>query len=322
MQITPELLERYQLGLCTPEEKKFVEQWLDDTDYAPEDIPDKTSSAMSDAVWGALSEKITPDTAAKVIPLHKRLMRYSAAAIILFTFGLSTYYLLNNSILDKRNNEMISFEDYKVIQTLRGQKRTVKLPDGSTIRLHYETELKVPEKFANNERTVFLSGNAYFEIAKDPKRPFIIYTGNSKTQVLGTSFAIRTYKNSEETEIIVTSGKVTFSDKNKPQNLVTLTVNDHAVLKADKSIKTGKVDAQNLTAWKDNKLVFEKASLAEIIEVIEPWYDIEIVVNNPELLAIKYRLTKHNPSLTELMEHLSTLGNFDFTIDDKQVIID
>ncbi|MEM7185726.1 MAG: FecR domain-containing protein, partial [Bacteroidota bacterium] len=87
------------------------------------------------------------------------------------------------------------------------------------------------------------------DIAKDPTRPFIIYTDYSKTQVLGTSFDIKTFKDSEKTEIVVSSGEVAFSQIDDHQNLARLSVNDRGVLLPDHRIEVSEVNARKLIAW-------------------------------------------------------------------------
>ncbi|MEM9389496.1 MAG: FecR domain-containing protein [Bacteroidota bacterium] len=317
MKITRELLIKYSRGECTKNEIVTVEEWLSSNE---------DDAMLSDLEFGDSIENVRhkllgslPELQAgpKVIPLYKRAMRYAAVVVILFTIGLLTYDYLSG---DSRytSGELAYFEDFQTVETKRGEKRTVILSDGSTIRMNYETEVRVPEKFEGNERVVYLTGHAHFDVARNPEKPFIIYTEDTKTQVLGTSFDINT-KAADETEIIVTSGKVAFSEKDKLDNLVTLTLNDRALLGSDKSITTGKVDALSLTAWKDNRLVFNGQTLAEIIEVLEPWYDVEITVKNPEILKQDFKFSKNNPPLNEVFDRLSFLGDFDYRIEGKQV---
>ncbi|MEM7107939.1 MAG: FecR domain-containing protein, partial [Bacteroidota bacterium] len=178
----------------------------------------------------------------------------------------------------------------------------------------------VPEQFEGNERVVYLTGHAHFNVARDIERPFIIYTEDSKTEVLGTSFDINT-KSAGETEIIVTSGKVAFLQKGKERNRVTLTVNDQAVLDADKRITTQEVDALTLTAWKDNRLVFEGKTLKEVIEVLEPWYDVNIAVEDPSYLEVAFSLSGDNPTLEAFLKELCFAGRFSYRIEGKQVTL-
>ena len=319
--VDSKLLKKYFDGGCTDEEKKAVEAWLESGHYhEPLNLPDKTKGYYKELMWKNISAGFGPATAPKVVPLHKKMMRYAAVVIIFLSVGAAAYFYLNHLDPD-RTLDPVAQDDHRTIETQRGQKRTVKLPDGSTIRLNYESQIKVPVRFTDSERMVFLQGHAHFDVARDPNRPFIIYTENSKTQVLGTSFDIRTYKNTDETEIIVTSGRVAFSDKSEDQNLVTLTVNGRAVLNADKSIETSEVDAQKLTAWKDNRLIFEDQTLREIIEVLQPWYDVEITVEDTNQFEMEYNFSFDNPSLDVLIEQMSFMGKFEYAIEGKQVTI-
>ncbi|MEM6361435.1 MAG: FecR domain-containing protein [Bacteroidota bacterium] len=318
MDISPDLLKKYLNNQCTPEERKQVEAHLASEKNASSDLSDELAQKMKANFWKNISPAIR-EKPMRVVPLYKRAMRYAAAAILLFTIGFFAYdYLSHDS--PNPSGGLSYFEDFQSVKTKRAEKRTVTLSDGSTIRMNYETEIKVPEQFEGNERVVYLTGHAHFDVAKDTERPFIIYTQDSKTQVLGTSFDINT-KRKGETEIIVTSGKVAFSEKDFAENGVTLTVNDRAMLKGDNTITTSKVEALKLTAWKENQLVFDDLTLENIIQIVEPWYDVVISVDDPELLTTDYNLDMDNPSLEQLMDELSFLGNFQYFIEEKNISI-
>ena len=317
MEVTPELLQKYYKGICSELEKKIVEEWLESQESRTTYPGQSRLNEIEKEMWENISTGMDGEQAT-TIPLHKRVMRYAAAVIILFTVGFFTYQaLLDNPYGTTRTERSITL---KTIKTQRGEKRTVTLPDGSTVRMNYETEIKAPGKFVGNERVVYLSGHAHFDIVRNHGKPFIIYTEDSKTQVLGTSFDINT-KEKGETEIIVTSGKVAFSQKDNADNLVTLEVNDRALLSANKSIATNVVNAQQLTAWRKDQLVFEGETLKEIIDVLEPWYDVKITVEDQDLLDDTYRLFKDNPSLERVLMQLSFVGRFEYRIEGQNVTI-
>ncbi|MEM9859474.1 MAG: FecR domain-containing protein [Bacteroidota bacterium] len=318
MQISPKLLNKYLDGECSQEEKKQVEAWLEAEKKKAFDLSDSQAEKMEARIWGNLDPIVTDGRTSRVIPLHRQVMRYAAAAIILFAAGFFTYQSLSDNLLKSDGTEQLLA--LKTINTARGEKRTVALPDGSTIRLNYETEISVPEQFEGDERVVYLAGHAYFDVARNPNKPFIIYTENSKTQVLGTSFDINTTKGGE-TEIIVTSGKVAFAEKDQETNLVTLQVNERAVMNIDKIINVSEVNARKLTAWTENILIFEDQKLGEILKVVESWFDVNVTIKNPNLLNLPFTYSDHNPSLVELMDLLSLVGKFDYTIEDREVII-
>ncbi|MEM9389362.1 MAG: FecR domain-containing protein [Bacteroidota bacterium] len=317
MPISPDLLKKYLDNQCTPEERKKVEEYLALEKNATSDLPDELAEEMKVNFWTNISSEIENKHTTRVIPLHKRIMRYAAVAVILFAIGFFTYRTASNKFFEDSVEVSVAL---KTITTQRGEKRTVTLPDGSTVRMNYETEIQAPEQFEGDERVVYLRGHAHFDVARDTERPFIIYTEDSKTEVLGTSFDINT-KREGETEIIVTSGTVAFSEKDENENHVVLEVNDRAVLNADKRMATSKVDALKLTSWRDNRLIFEDNTLEDIIHILEPWYNIEISVKDPIILKTDYNLDMENPSLERLMEELSFLGDFEYSIEGKKISI-
>ena len=314
--ITPELIEKYFNKSCSEEERKIVEAWLNsDKEESPHEEMYIRES------WQKIQDKALSESkqdAAGKSSVFKSLIGVAASLLLVIFGGIYAY----NTFLSNTENEGQHAEiQYKNISTTRGQKRVLNLPDGSTITLNFESEIKIPERFSDTLRVVYLTGHAHFDVARDTERPFIIYTHHSKTQVLGTSFDIKTFPDSEKTEIVVASGSVEFSQKDKGQNIVRLTVNDKAILLPGKEIEVGEVNAGNLTAWKDNRILFENATLEEIVKVLERWYDIEITVKNPVLLRKKYTFSYDNPSLETLMKRMSFVAKFKYSIEGKQVTI-
>ncbi|MEM0939822.1 MAG: FecR domain-containing protein [Bacteroidota bacterium] len=316
MKITPELLKKYAADECSEKERLQVQKWLNNNEDLSTSLPKQKIVEEQKLVWQQIAGNMAADQSTSTVPLYKSVAKYAAAAIILFTIGFFSYQNLPYNFRDGSSESLA----LKTINTQRGEKRTVTLPDGSTIRMNYETEIRIPEQFEGNERIVYLTGHAHFEVTRDTQRPFIIYTEDSKTQVLGTSFDINT-KSEGETEIIVTSGKVAFSEKEQEENLVTLTVNDRAILNANRSIATDKVDAFKLTAWKDNRLVFNGETLQEVIQVLEPWYNVSISVEDPDLLSQDFKYEKDNPTLKVVLDKLAFMGRFEYRLEGDSLII-
>lgn len=324
MEITEALLKKYHQGHCSADEKGAVEEWLENTDGAQlEQNPfaEKKFDDKKELIWAKMSQQAPglndPIMHQARSSFYRRVIGYAAMFLLISAATFSVYYV---SITDNLFNSKEVSEGYQTVKTQRGEKRTVTLSDGSTIRMNYETEIKAPEKFEGNQRVVYLTGHAHFDVARDTERPFIIYTEDSKTQVLGTSFDINT-KEEGATEIIVTSGKVAFSEKDKASNLVTLKLNDRAVLGADKKIATDEVDALSMTAWKDNRLVFNGETLKEVIKVLEPWYDVTILVQDSDLLTKDFKWSGDNPPLETVIRELSFAGQFEYRIKEKTVSI-
>ena len=314
--ITPELLERYYSNSCTEEEREIVEMWL-----ASEEGESPNEEKYLAESWQKIAAKTQSKDKQVTVNKPSVLRNWIgiAASIILLIFG--GIYSYNTFLGRTQSENELSGISYRNVSTARGQKRVLHLPDGSNITLNSESEIKLPEKFPDTARVVHLTGHAYFDIARDLKRPFIVYTDHSKTRVLGTSFDIKTFPDSGRTEIVVASGKVEFSQKYQEQNRVRLTVNDRAILLPDEKIEVSEVYAGNFIAWKDNRLLFENAPLEEIVKVLEQWYDIEIIVNNPALLERTYTFSYDNPPLKTLMKSMSFVAKFKYSIEGKQVTI-
>ncbi|MEM9720057.1 MAG: FecR domain-containing protein [Bacteroidota bacterium] len=320
MKVTRELLEKYSRGECTADETAEIETWLssveDDSNLSEQEFGDSINNIRL-KLHETLSD---PKLKNKVIPLYKRVTRYAAAAVFLCVIGFSAYYFSPGGSKQTLNGVQVVSAD-QTVETRRGEKRTLRLPDGSTIRLNYESELKVSELFNDSKRIVYLTGDAHFDVISDPEKPFIIYTQNAKTEVLGTSFTIMAKEDFSKTEVIVTSGKVAFSEKENTRNTATLTINNRAILTSNKEIETDTVDAQKLVAWKDNRLLFEDQSLGEIIEVVEPWYDVEFTIQQKSLLKEHLTFSYQDPSLDLLMDRMSKMLDFEYRIEGKEITI-
>ncbi|MEM1339097.1 MAG: FecR domain-containing protein [Bacteroidota bacterium] len=317
MKITDELLKKYANGQCSKEEKQLVEKWL----ATEGDSDGEDQSHLFDPYKAQTWDTLSKQTIERRTTFKQRAMRYAAAIALFISLGAISYLLFNPSN-ESTGETILAMEDFQTIYSERGERQTISLPDGSTVRLNTESILKFPQEFEGKERLVYLEGHAHFDIQRNPEKPFIVYTEDSRTQVLGTSFDINTHSTSQRTEIIVTSGKVAFSERDDTKNTVKLTVNKRAILAGENNIQVDEVDAESLTAWKQDRLVLEKMTLAEIIKVIEPWYDVNVEVNNPNLMTIKYKVSKDNPTLEALMDDLSLLGGFVYEIEGKTVTID
>ena len=203
----------------------------------------------------------------------------------------------------------------------RGQKSTSILSDGTRVHLNAESELIIDSLYGVSERKVHLAGEAYFEVAEDQSKPFIIQTGELKTTVLGTSFNIRSYDNEKETKIVVASGKVMVAHTSgssfqlKPNELLRYE-------KTNGQIQTEKVDNLNsYLGWKDGILTFENNTFDEVKGKIQRWYDITIQVD----LALKaqglYSASYDNKSLIKVLDGWSYASGFSYKKSKDNIII-
>ena len=329
-----EEITRYVLNECSDEEKKEIESRIKfDSNFSKavkdaqrvasvkqkpfqtKDINLKWEEVKADLVLdNIISPKQEYHPNRKIEEYNSknrsRKMFYTAwryAAIIVFTIGMS--YFLSKEFISPET--IITDVEYKTLSVNSGERKTIVLYDGTTINLDSGSELKYPNKFGAT-REVYLKGEGYFQVTKNPNKPFRIHANNALIQVLGTKFNIRNWAEDNEGVIVtVSEGKVALGDNNSAESdKVYLTKNmQSSVLLNGKTLEPITVNASNFSRWMNNEKHFKDASLKQILSQLERWYDIEFEVEK-ELLQRK-NLTVHldNTNLDELLELISAITN-------------
>ena len=191
------------------------------------------------------------------------------AALIIF---ISLIFVLKNRTLEP---------EFIEIFTVNKQRTTYVFSDGSKVRLNCGSSIKFFKTFSDTTREVHLAGEAFFDVLKD-KRPFIVLTENARTTVLGTEFNI--WARNNRTRIMVKDGKVRFGLVTNATANVELIKNQMSCVKDDLLPQEPKnVDTDYLLGWLEDKLVFEKTTLIEILNELERTYDMSIELKNGKL---------------------------------------
>lgn len=203
----------------------------------------------------------------------------------------------------------------------RGQKSISILPDGTKIHLNAESELIIDSLFGHSERKVFLNGEAYFDVAENQSKPFVIRTKELTTTVLGTSFNIRSYKVEEEVSIAVVSGKVEVSHSKGDS----YQLRPYDLLRYEKKNNRFKADKVNdLTShvgWKDGILTFRNDTFDQVKEKIERWYDVTIQVDFGHEARGLYSASYDNKSLIKVLDGWCYTSGFSYKKNKDNIII-
>lgn len=314
MKINKEIIERYHQGKCSLEEQRIVEQWLDSEEVEMTFPENADINAIGERGWKRISSRyhidVQPDPV--VVPkLRRYRMIWQIAACITLLLGAATFYYLNT---DSKNNQNNSAVAYREIKTLKGQKLTITLPDGTIVWLNSESVLRFPESFKGRSRELKFSGEAYFSVAKDASKPFIISTEKTKVQVLGTKFNLRAMATETATTVVVEEGKIQFSGAANQQQLI-LTANKRGVFEtrgAIPSMQTDEVYAPRYMAWKNGELLMDNLTIEEVGEVLERWYNVKIKINRPELSRERYTGSFKNASLHKVLKSMSFAVKFSY----------
>lgn len=214
---------------------------------------------------------------------------------------------------------------YNTIETAKGNQYQVLLPDGTKVWLNAASSLKYPEVFTGKERRVILTGEAYFEVAKDKTRPFFVKTISSPkdnrgqdVEVLGTHFNINSYMDDQSVKTTLLEGSVKVSNDNSSK---ILKPGEQSVISnyGLGAISILQVDTDDETAWKNGLFRFSSAGLKSILNQLERWYDVKIDYSSvPDK---RYNgMVPRSAKLSEVLKMLEVTGNINFEIEENRVL--
>lgn len=208
-----------------------------------------------------------------------------------------------------------------------GKKMSVVLKDGTHIRLNGDTFLRYAKNFGDSIREVELNGEAFFEVAKDTKRPFVVRSQHLQTTVLGTSFNVQAYPDRKETDVAVVEGlvQVAASEQNKDSDSkqVFLAKGEKVSYKAREGLwKKDTVQVPSVGRWRHWELVFEQDDMIDIARKLERWYGVKAIVKGPFLRKISYSGTYHNNTLYAVLEGIAYSTKVSYILQGDTVYIE
>jgi ferric-dicitrate binding protein FerR (iron transport regulator) len=258
------------------------------------------------------------------------------AAVVLASFVW--YYQAKDITVVHNRNEVV---------TRKGSKSHITLPDGTTVWLNGDSKLSYEGNFGKQTREVVLTGEAYFDVTKDKKRPFIIHTGALEVKVLGTAFNIRSYADEHTIETSLIHGAIEVTLKSDPAQKIFLKPNDKLVV-SNPALPVGKSVAANKSAanaeelplftlkkisfhnsdsvsteasWVENKLAFDNEPFETAALKMERWYNVEFRIKNEALKGLRFTGEFEHKSLQDVLEALQVSRSFQFSITDETVTI-
>jgi transmembrane sensor len=248
-------------------------------------------------------------------------IRIAAAAMIIFS-GSALYWFLNNKAGNEGRPHTATTDVVKPRDSLRVNKRQIiHLPDGSTVILNADTRLDYPSAFSGKTREIFLSGEAYFDIKHDPKKPFLVHTGKIVTKVLGTTFDIKAYPGDESIKVTVTRGKVQVLNENKSLGLITANQQISFSRKTEEYVEKS-VDSKVVVAWKPEEIAFNDITMAEAAKRIELRFGTSVEFINPAIKNCRVTATfSDDDMLEEILTVICGVTRSDFSIQNNKISI-
>jgi ferric-dicitrate binding protein FerR (iron transport regulator) len=279
------LLTAYISGNISETDRQYIENWLKESEVNRETLQKATkvweaskNAAFADIdvdnAWSKVNSKARI-TKPRNFSLQTNYSKYILRIAAVLVIGLVSWFIFSNI-----NSEKTTLAKNAVVPVV--------LSDGSEITLNKESKLVYPKHFSSNSREVELvKGMAFFNIAKNPHKPFIITTRDTRIKVLGTSFNVGTSENGD-VEVIVRSGIVSFESENTLQK-VTLYKNEKAIYNAQEgTIEKGLNSDPNYLSWKTKKFEFRATSLGQVFSMLQDIYGISIQIKDPAINNCHY----------------------------------
>lgn len=242
-----------------------------------------------------------------------RWAKYAAAVAVLTLLGV---FLFQRSWLDSYQSQE---EIVRILtkESPMGSKLTTVLSDGSRVKLNAGSKIVYPEEFSDTLRRVYLTGEAYFEVESDPRRPFRVESNKVGTEVLGTSFNMRAYPDDHKISVAVAEGKVRVTNAGGSTMKF-----EHTLLpyqESEVNILNGQVIKRELRddmifAWTNWKLVFREEPLFSILKKLERWYNVEFEFKEKIETLDTYTGSFDNDPLNVVLEALKSQGAFNYEI--------
>jgi transmembrane sensor len=328
------LLDKFSRGECNAEEIRFINEWFENIG---QERPVFFTKPDNEAVESRLWSKINPSPAAGDKGISFYVLRAAAAILFLFIVGIGVYNARRTSpeqagtiqSQEITNDNTIAFAR---IVNLENTSRVITLEDGSKVTLEPKSEVRFAKKFVTEKREVFLTGEAFFSVKRDERRPFLVYTKEVVTKVLGTSFNIKAYPDEKEITVAVRSGRVSvYANSLKPANAVAPTSKE-VILTPNQQVVYNRIDERvSKQLVKHPEVVLPQSTLftmhydgspvTKIFKVLEENYGVEISYDEEVLRNCVLTTTMSDEGLYERIEVICKAIGAHYTVEDAVIYI-
>ncbi|HZL12136.1 MAG TPA: FecR domain-containing protein [Prolixibacteraceae bacterium] len=304
-------------GIITPEEQQLLDQWIGESSendrYYTEQknllnlffLRQKMQQVDEHKAYTKISSKLFPKNRFDFLIQLQRI----AAILLLPVLIVSALYYYS----DKNHIEQFP-SVYNTVETPLGMRSGLTLPDGTKVWLNAGTKLSYPVLFSDQYREVKLSGEAYFEVKKNKKWPFIVNAGNMNLIVTGTTFNCNAYPENNQIQTVLVEGQVTVMNVSATWNKV-LEPGELAVFSRDtQQITKIKTDLEKYIAWKSGKLMFREDKMNLVVEKLQRWYNVDFEIMDKEISDYVYTATFIDESLDQVLKMLSLSAPINYSV--------
>jgi len=222
-------------------------------------------------------------------------------------------------VIPKSNSKDVTFN---TIETPRGGQYQIVLPDGSQVWLNAASSIRYPTSFSTVSRTVSITGEAYFEVTKNPHLPFKVSSGTQTVEVLGTHFNISAYQDEDGIKTTLMEGSVKVTN-DKYKSAATLRPGQQSVITASsKAIDVRIADTEDILAWKNGSFNFNNEDIYSIMRKLSRWYDVDISYTNQEIQRQRFSGSIPRASnISEVLHFLEYTGTVHFKVSERRIYV-
>lgn len=341
------LLARYLAGECTGRELEIIKQWLRENpenrkgmkelkqiwETSARKRPVSSDYTGIDGEWDKLKDRLKNEegfrghadkrpAGSKELKTPsgysttRHLMRVAAVLLLAGLLGILSYQYWSQSQPEPREQAL------REISTEKGQRANSTLGDGTRVLLNADSKMTLPSEFASDVRRVFLEGEAYFDVASNPDKPFVIHSREAVVRVMGTSFSVRSYPEDEQVRVVVQEGSVSFEAKDpRSSQKATLTANQlgRYSLKSNQ-IETRQVDDIELyLSWREGYLKFRETPMSEVATELERRYGIEVDFRHPAVKEMSLTALLKSRSIRNVLDVISVSLDIQYELNESNV---
>ena len=209
---------------------------------------------------------------------------------------------------------------WNTIATPRAGQYELILPDGTKVWLNAETKLRYPVRFDSAERRVELTGEAYFEVAHDKAKPFLVSTATQLITVLGTHFNINGYADEDDVTTTLFEGSVKVANQTSGKTAMLVPGKQAIILKGEGNIEVATAQLDKVMAWRNGYFVFDNEDIKDVMKVISRWYDVDVSFNLHKTVRLGGTFSRYS-DLHLLLKDFAILGNVKCELKERRIII-
>jgi len=264
-------------------------------------------------------------------------------AVAIFFIGSGFSWFVFQKPFSQDANSIV----YNTIETPRGSRATIKLPDGSKVLLNAESKLIYPQQFTLEKREILLEGEAFFEIEKDPDREFLVKTPDLTVKVFGTRFNVKSYPGENTTETTLVEGSISVYKNSMNGKMngkeIKMNPNERLVLYKDqekstlsesqvrkmqnlperkpKLVLSKRIDTGRFTSWKDGQLKIKSEPMKKLAVILERRYDVKIYFEDEEIKLFKFTGTFKNETIEQVLAAMELASPINYRIEEREIWI-